>query len=178
MSEFYMGQVMMTGFGFAQKYFAKCDGALLAVSQNQALFSLLGTSFGGDGQLTFQLPDLRGRSPVGAGGSVDPAWQPPAHPPGLIDGVEQVTLMAANNGPHTHAMTATTAEGAGTFVDGPYVLAAASTPGLPYGTATALLPLAGGPSSMAGSGGSHPNMQPYAVINFNIALSGIYPSRS
>ncbi len=177
MSDFYMGQVVMTGFGFPPKYFAQCNGALFAVSQNQALFSLLGTTFGGDGQTTFQLPDLRGRSPAGGGGSVDPAWQPPSHPWGMIAGVEQVSLAEAQNGPHTHAMTATSTEGIGTFVDGPYVLAGASAPGLAYGTATALLPLQGGPSSVAGGGSPHPNMQPYVVINFNIALTGIFPSR-
>ncbi|MGA1799988.1 tail fiber protein [Sphingomonas sp. 4RDLI-65] len=178
MSEFFMGQVMMTGFGFAQKYFARCDGAIMAVQQNQALFSLLGATFGGDGRQTFALPDLRGRSPAGAGPSADPGWQPSVYPWGAPGGVEQVSLTMAENGPHTHAMTATTDPGIGTFVDGPYVLAQASIPALTYAAPDTLVPLGGGPSTIAGGGQPHGNMQPYAVINFAIALSGVFPSRS
>lgn len=178
MSDFYMGQVMMTGFGYAQKYFARCDGATLSVGQNQALFSLLGVAFGGDGVQTFLLPDLRGRSPAGAVVSTDSSWQPPVYPWGVVGGVEQVSLTSNQNGPHTHGLTATTDAGVSTLVDGPYVLAQAASPGLLYGGPQNLVPLGGGPSSIAGGGAPHDNMQPYEVINFNIALSGIYPSRS
>ncbi|RBG62393.1 microcystin-dependent protein, partial [Xanthomonas oryzae pv. oryzae] len=72
MSEFFIGQVMLTGFAFAPKYFAQCNGQLLPINQNQALFSLLSTRFGGDGKTTFGLPDMRGRTPVGYGPSADP----------------------------------------------------------------------------------------------------------
>ena len=178
MTEFYMGQVMMTGFGFAPNKFAQCDGAYMSVAQNQALFSLLGTTFGGNGQTVFQLPDLRGRTPFGAMVSVDVAWQPPVCAWGMIGGVENISLFEAQNGPHTHAMTATTAPGVGTSVDGPYVLALASEPALPYRPPPADIGLGGGRSSVSGSSAPHPNMQPYVVINFNIALTGIYPMRS
>lgn len=71
MSEFFIGQIMLTGFAFAPKYFAQCNGQLLPINQNQALFSLLSTRFGGDGKTTFGLPDMRGRTPMGYGPSAD-----------------------------------------------------------------------------------------------------------
>ena len=73
MSEFYVGQIMMTGFGFAQRGFALCNGQLLPIQQNAALFSLLGVQYGGNGTTNFQLPNLQGRTPAGAGASTDPA---------------------------------------------------------------------------------------------------------
>ena len=78
MSEFFIGQIMMAGFSFAPKYFAQCNGQLLPINQNQALFSLLGTQYGGNGTTNFALPDLRSRTPVGFASSVDPGWQPPS----------------------------------------------------------------------------------------------------
>jgi len=178
MSNFYMGQIMMTGFGYAQRNFALCNGASLSVSQNQALFSLLGTTYGGDGIQTFALPDLRGRTPAGGFNSVDGAWQPSPYPWGAIGGVETVSLTGDQNGPHTHGLTATTDVAVSPYVDGAQVFAQASGTGQLYGAAQALIPLSANPTSVAGSGAPHPNMQPYQVINFNIALSGIYPSRS
>ncbi|WP_428152140.1 phage tail protein [Brevundimonas sp.] len=178
MSDFFMGQVMMTGFGYAPRNFAQCNGALLSISQNSALFTLLGVTYGGDGVTTFALPDLRGRTPAGGGfNSVDPAWQPPSYAWGQIGGVETVSLTGDQNGPHTHGMTATTAVGTSAFLDGQQVLAQASGSGQLYGAPQALIPLSANPTSVAGNGSPHDNMQPYQVINFNIALYGIYPSR-
>lgn len=102
MSEFFIGQVMLTGFAFAPKYFAQCNGQLLPVNQNQALFSLLGPRFGGDGRTTFALPDLRGRTPIGYAPSVDANWQPPVTPIGQAGGAEAVTLVPADLPAHSH----------------------------------------------------------------------------
>ena len=104
MSEFFLGQVMMTGFNFAPKYWAQCNGQLLPIAQNQALFSLLGTQFGGDGINTFALPDLRSRTPTGYGSSVDSSWQPPAVQMGQAAGSENVTLLPSNLPARTTAM--------------------------------------------------------------------------
>ena len=76
MSEFFIGQIMMAGFNFAPKYWALCNGQLLPINQNQALFSLLGTQYGGNGVTNFALPDLRSRTPIGYASSVDPGWVP------------------------------------------------------------------------------------------------------
>ena len=179
MADFFMGQVMMTGFGFAPKYFAACNGATLSISQNAALYSLLGIVYGGDGVNSFMLPDLRGRTPVGGGfSSQNNSWQPPALALGAIGGVETVSLTSDQNPPHSHGVMATSAMGADPYAGGNQVLAQASSPGLLYGAAQNLTPLGGGPSSTAGSGAQHENMQPFSVINFNIALNGIYPSRA
>ena len=179
MSDFFMGQIMMTGFGYAQKYFAACDGAMVPIAQNQALFTLLGVTFGGNGIQTFGLPDLRGRTPAGAVQSQNANWQPVPYLWGTIGGTEQVALTPDQNGPHTHAMTATTAAATDPALNGDPRRAQASSGATSYGPPSATpLPLAGGPTSIAGSGAPHTNMQPYQVINFNIAMVGIYPSRS
>ncbi len=179
MSDYFMGQVMMTGFPFAQRGFAQCNGALMSVAQNSALFSLLGNVYGGDGRTTFGLPDLRGRTPIGGGFvSFDAGWQPPATPLGAIGGVETVTLNASQNGPHTHGFAATQEEATAAFLEGDQLLAQTTNRATLYGVPTNLVPLGGGPSSPTGSGAPHPNMQPFSVINFNIALNGIFPSRS
>jgi microcystin-dependent protein len=177
MAEVFMGQIMLGAFGFAPKNFAMCNGQLLAINQNQALFSLLGTQFGGDGRVTFALPDLRGRVPVGAGGSRDPNWQPASYPMGLPAGSEAVSLNTAEVPAHLHAASGTKNTGTDRLPNG----------GL-YGTsagANLYAPVAGNsqvtlaPQTLAAGGGlPHANMQPFRVVNFNIALYGIFPSRS
>ncbi|TXC72645.1 phage tail protein [Sphingomonas ginsenosidivorax] len=179
MSDYFMGQIMMTGFPFAQRGFAQCNGALLAIRQNSALFSLLGIAYGGDGQATFALPDLRSRTPTGGGfSSADGGWQPPTMPLGAIGGVETVTLMPDQIPRHSHGLAATSDQATTSFLEGNELLAQTTNGATLYGAPSNLVPLGGGPSSMTGSGAPHPNMQPYSVINFNIALSGIFPSRS
>lgn len=179
MSDYFMGQIMMTGFPFAPRGFGQCNGALLPMAQYSALYSLLGIVYGGDGRTTFALPDLRGRTPIGGGfNSVDAAWQPPSTPLGAIGGVETVSLMPDQNGPHTHGFTATQEEATSAYLDGNQLLAQATAGATIYGAPTNLVPLGGGPSSSAGVGAPHANMQPFSVINFNIALTGYYPSRS
>ena len=176
MSEVFLGQIMTTAFDFAPRGFALCNGQAMPINQNQALFSLLGTMYGGDGRTTFCLPDMRGRTPVGAGGSVDPAWQPPQHQVGVRGGEESVTLSAAELPPHNHQFNAATAPDT-TF----------NPAGKLYGTtSSAIYAPAAGPQvaldattiAPAGGGNAHANMQPYLTVNYCIALSGIFPSRN
>jgi len=173
MSQPFVGQVMMAGFNFAPKGFAFCDGRLLGIAQNQALFSLLGTTYGGDGVTTFALPDLRGRvsNHFGQG-------------PGLANytlgekiGTENVTLLVNNLPPHNHMVRAGTGGGLETPQTNYPGTDTSGTGAQFYGAATNT---AMSPQMIANAGGSQPhnNMQPYLVINFCIALQGIFPSRN
>lgn len=176
MSEFFIGQVMMTGFNFAPKFWALCNGQLLPIAQNQAMFSLLGTQYGGNGTTNFALPDLRSRTPIGYASSVDPSWQPPAVQIGQSAGVENVTLLSTNLPGHVHGANASTTAGT---VRNPGNATLASTPVALHGPSNgALVPLRADTISPAGGNQPHPNLQPYSVINFCIALAGIYPSRN
>jgi microcystin-dependent protein len=176
MSEFFIGQIMMAGFGFAPKFWAQCNGQLLPINQNQALFSLLGTQYGGNGTTNFALPDLRSRTPIGYASSVDPSWQPPAVQIGQASGVENVTLLSSNLPAHSHQLNATTSNG--TTRNPNNAIYAASPSSLFSASSGPAVPL--NPATVAPAGGNqpHPNLQPYSVINFCIALSGIFPSRN
>lgn len=184
MSQFFIGQIMMTGFPFPQKFFAQCNGQTMGIQQNQALFALLGVRYGGDGATTFNLPNLQGRTPVGAGQSVDGGWNPPPYPQGMIAGVESVTIDMASMPTHNHMINVTTAAGTATLPSSPSLYATAT---LSDGTNESIyvpqaagqtVPLMATTVTPTGSSQPHPNMQPYQVINFNIALSGIWPSRN
>lgn len=177
MTEVFLGQITTFGFQFAPKYFAFCNGQILAIAQNQALFSLLGTTYGGNGTTNFALPDLRSRTPVGAGNSVDPGWNPAPYNLGETGGVENVTLLSTQMPNHTHALSGTN------------VAADNRNPtGLLFGTTSKEIyaPSGSGPQvtlnpttiGNAGNTQAHANLQPYLAINFCIALSGIYPSRN
>ncbi|MDE2308220.1 MAG: phage tail protein [Xanthomonadaceae bacterium] len=177
MADVYIGQIMLAGFGFPPKGFAACNGQLLPINQYQALFSLLGTQYGGNGTTNFALPDLRGRVPVGAGPSADPAWQPAALVQGTAGGAESVPLQGANLPPHTHTAQASSA--AGTARNPANALYAGS------GSESIYAPASGPQAALnaqtvgtTGSGAPHENMQPFRVVNFNIALTGYFPSRS
>ncbi|MDH5833376.1 phage tail protein [Luteimonas kalidii] len=182
MSEFFIGQIMMSAFGYAPKFFAHCNGQLLPINQNQALFSLLGTQYGGNGSTNFALPDLRGRTPVGYPSSVDPAWQPAPTPIGGIGGVESVALLPTHMPPHSHQVAASSAAGNSRVPTGRTFATSTNS----NGNAIALYAGASGPVVAldaqtvvpSGGGQAHPNMQPYTGINFCIALSGIFPSRN
>lgn len=165
MGEPYLGEVKMISFSYAPKGWALCDGQLLPINQNQALFSLLGTAYGGDGVNTFALPDLRGRTPI----HVDTS-----HPLGQMSGAETHTLVPAETPPHTHSVRATAETAASPNPSGNLL---AKAPGPIYGQANNLVSLLPETVSMVG-GQAHENMQPYLVVNFIIALSGIFPSRS
>jgi microcystin-dependent protein len=176
MSEYFVGQIMMAGFNFAPKWFAQCNGQVLPVSQNQALFSLLGVQYGGNGVTTFNLPDLRGRTPVAYGPSVDASWQPPQVQIGQPGGTENVTLLPTQLPSHGHQVVGVSAAGDNRNPTGRTFAG---------GGATKLYANQGGtlvaqaPQSVAPAGNTlpHPNMQPYTTLNFCIALQGVFPSR-
>lgn len=164
----YVGQIMAVAFPMAPKNWALCNGQLLGIAQNQALFSLISTYFGGNGTTNFALPDLRGRTVRGM-----------SNQPGMVGGAENVTLITSQMASHSHSFSANTtvaATGRGaarangnsfgatggttTIYDAPDVLTALSGNVLP-----------------AGNSQPHNNMQPYTTLNFIISLTGIYPSR-
>ena len=181
MSEFFIGQIMMAGFNFAPKFWALANGQLLPINQNQALFSLLGTQYGGNGTTNFALPDLRSRTPIGYASSVDPSWQPPSVQIGQASGVENVTLLSTNLPSHTHSMNASTTPGDNRNPSTRVFATSTNTSNAlnMYGPSTgALVPL--NPQTLAPAGGNqpHPNLQPYTTINFCILLTGIFPSRN
>lgn len=166
MSEYFIGQIMLAGFSFAPRYFAQCNGQLMPISQNQALFSLLGTQYGGNGQTIFALPDLRGRTPVGAGST---------YTQGQMFGVENVSLTQSEMPIHVHTLNASTQAGVSRNPTNT-VYGVASAEAL-YGAANSPVPLASSQVQSTGSSSPHSNMQPTLTVNFNIALSGIFPSR-
>ncbi|MDH3451997.1 MAG: tail fiber protein [Gammaproteobacteria bacterium] len=168
MAEPFLGEIRMFAGNFAPRGFALCDGQLVAISQNDALFSLLGTIYGGDGRTTFGLPDMRGRIPIHAGSG-----------PGLSTrrigsrgGAENVTVSANQMPAHTHQLQAD-ADVANEHTPGGNVLAAAPV----YTNSTPATPMAGAAIGTSGSGQPHPNVQPFLCVNFIIALAGLFPSR-
>lgn len=172
MSEPFVGEIRMFAGNFAPRGWAFCDGQLLAVSQNDALFSLLGTIYGGDGRTTFGLPDMRGRIPIHAG-----------HGPGLSNrrlgakgGEEKVTLTVNQLPSHGHEVSASAASASS---GNPSNNVSASTaPTNIYSTALAV-PQSMNSAAVSATGGSrsHTNLMPALCIHFIIALVGIYPSR-
>lgn len=171
MSEPFVGEIRMFGGNFAPRGWAFCDGQLLAVSQNDALFSLLGTIYGGDGRTTFGLPDLRGRTPIHAGSG--PGLSPRRL--GAKGGTEKETLTVGELPSHNHTLQASSAA-ATTPNPATNVLAETTTDrvyrddGVDTSTANTSI-------GMVGGSRSHTNLMPYLCINFIIALYGIYPSR-
>ncbi|GMU65133.1 MAG: hypothetical protein AMXMBFR36_14070 [Acidobacteriota bacterium] len=166
MAEPFLSEIRMMSFAFAPKGWALCNGQLLPINQNQGLFSLLGTTFGGDGRVNFALPDLRGRAPIHVGGS---------HTLGERGGEQAHTLSIAEIPQHTHVGQATSATGS-TALPGPTVVLATSGNFEAYRPASALTSLE--PATVANVGGSqaHLNLQPFLTISFCIALQGIFPS--
>jgi microcystin-dependent protein len=166
----YMGELRMFGFGWPPKGWALCDGAFYPINQNQALFSLLGTTYGGNGQTTFALPDLRGRVPLHSS----------AIPQGANVGHETVTLAQSQMPAHTHRVIADTtqAPAADGNMPSPSRRLAASSPGDVYGAARNLAPMDPGFVSNVGGSQPHSNMQPFLTLSWCIAMQGIFPSRS
>lgn len=163
MAEPFLSEIRIFSFGFAPKGWALCNGQLLPINQNQALFSLLGTTFGGDGRVNFALPNLQGQVPihVGQGFTLGEKGGEQAH-----------TLSIAELPTHTHSANATNSNGS-VIVPGTTVLGAFNNG---YAAAAALTSL--NPTHIANTGGSqaHLNMQPFLTLNFCIALQGIFPS--
>jgi microcystin-dependent protein len=150
-------------FQFAPKGWALCNGQTMQINQNQALFSLLGTSFGGDGRVNFKLPDLRDRIPLHVGNG---------HTLGEIGGSEAVTLNQGQMPIHPHTLWASSADGDTNLPSGE-ILAGASNV---YGPPNSLTTLVAGTTTNAGGSQPHSNLQPYLTISFCIALQGIFPS--
>lgn len=169
MSDYYLGETRLLSFNFAPKGWAMCNGQTMSIQQNTALFSLLGTTFGGNGIQTFALPDLRGRTPIGWG---NPA-QGGSLALGQIGGETTHTLTSSELPAHTHLVNAASSATG----DAPTNNFLAGGGGAVYNTATNLNPM--NPGMIQNSGGSQPhdNMQPYLVMTWVIALVGIFPSR-
>jgi microcystin-dependent protein len=165
MSEPFLAEIRIMSFGFPPKGWAACNGQLLPINQNQALFSLLGTQYGGDGRVTFALPNLQGRTPIHLA---------PAHPQGESGGEAAHTLIQSEMPSHAHVFSALTADATTrspvgnmpAFGNDEYVAAGAAA-----GSVAA-------PAAIANAGGSQPhtNMQPFLTLNFCIALQGIFPT--
>jgi len=153
-------------FVFAPKGWALCNGQLLPINQNQALFSLLGTTFGGDGRVNFALPDLRGRTPIHVGGS---------HTLGERGGEQAHTLSISELPEHIHLVNATSNPATDGSPANSLVLAQSTAANL-YGPATALQAMAPAAVSSVGGSQAHLNMQPFLTLSFCIALQGIFPS--
>lgn len=179
MSEPFLSQIEAFSFGFAPKGWMQCNGQLLPITQNQALFTLLGTTYGGNGTTNFQLPDLRGRVAVGFGPSTTGTnWQQ-----GEVTGAESVTLLELNMPPgaHTHAINVSQATtGSSPTPTNNSVLASAyvqggSTPGPVQIYSTAAPSVTMGTLSSVG-GQPHANIAPVLAINYCICVSGLFPS--
>jgi microcystin-dependent protein len=166
MSEPFMSELKWVSFNFAPKGWALCNGQLLPINQNQALFSLLGTTYGGDGRVNFALPDLRGRTPIHMGqGFIE----------GQNGGEEFHTLTQSELPAHNHSVSASSTVGDSAP---PSAKVLAATPALIYsppGNPTTLQP---GTISNTGGSQPHENRQPFSVLNCVIALTGIFPSRN
>lgn len=166
MSTPFLGQLMLFPFNFAPKGWTMCNGQLLSIQQNQALFSLLGTTFGGDGRTTFGLPNLQGRTPVGAGGGFNL---------GQTGGEESHTLTINEVPAHFHSLNATTTSADKTA-------AANNVLGTPsqgiYAPPGNIVGMNQGSISAYGGSQPHENRQPFLVMTWCIALQGIFPSQN
>jgi microcystin-dependent protein len=171
MSTPFLGEIRMFAGNFAPRGFALCNGQLMSIAQNTALFSLLGTTYGGDGQQTFALPNLQSRVPIGQGQGVGLSNRNI----GESVGSEAVTLLATQIPTHSHAQVAST--NAATAASGPTGAPAASTTNF-YGSGSADLTMAATAVGIAGGGQPHNNLAPYLAVNFIIAVEGIFPSRN
>jgi microcystin-dependent protein len=169
MSQPFVGEIRMFGGNFAPVGWAACDGALLAIAQNDVLFALIGTTYGGDGQQTFALPDLRGRIPIHQGNG---------HTIGESAGTETVTLLTTQIPSHTHALVGSTASAVSRNPAGSVL---AHTTRAIYG-AGASVAMAGGAVQSAGGAGAgaapHDNTQPFLCVTFIISLFGIFPTQN
>lgn len=179
MSDQYVGEIRMVGFNFAPNGWALCNGQLLPISQNQALFSLLGTYYGGNGVQTFALPNLQSRVPIHQGTGLGLS----TYEIGEIGGSENVTLLSAQMPQHSHLVGVSNL--AGSVADPTNAILAQGNSGTgrspvpvtDYVSTAATGSLSPATISMTGGSQPHSNIQPYLCINFIIALQGIFPSR-
>lgn len=180
MSEPFLAEIRCVSFNFPPKGWALCNGQLLPINQNQALFSLLGTTYGGDGRVNFALPNLRGRTPIHTGSG---------HSLGEAAGATAVTLTTGQIPAHTHFLRGRAAQASlvggdipsGTKSLGQAVAATGATPtpvSLYSNAASGPVAMAAGSLSDTGGNQPHTNMMPYLVLNYVIALQGIFPSQN
>jgi microcystin-dependent protein len=168
MAEPFLSEIRIMSFGFAPQGWALCNGQLLQINQNQPLFALLGTTYGGDGRINFALPNLQGRTPIHFGSG---------HTLGEVGGEQAHTLSIAELPTHVHPVNATTAT-ATTNTPATNLLLGQSTSSQFYGPPSNLVSMA--PNAVTNIGGSqaHLNMQPFLTLTFCIALQGIFPSQN
>jgi microcystin-dependent protein len=164
MAEPFLSEIRIMSFNFAPKGWAMCNGQLLPINQNQALFSLLGTTFGGDGRVNFALPDQRGMTPIHVGSG---------HTLGEKGGEQAHTLSIAELPTHVHVANGSSTAADVNVPDNTTYLGVVANTYAPFGNAVAM-----GPSTIGTVGGSqaHLNMQPFLTLTFCIALQGIFPS--
>ena len=173
MAQSFIGEIRCFGFNFSPQGWAFCNGQLISISQNAALFNLIGTTYGGDGLTTFALPDLRSRVPVHQG-----SFAGVTYVMGQVGGVENVTLTTQEIPAHSHLIVATS--NAATLkrpVQNTFYAASSSGNNF-YEAGTTLTALANNTVSSAGGGQPHNNIQPYLTLNWCIAMFGIFPSRN
>jgi microcystin-dependent protein len=174
MSEPFLGEIRMFGGNFAPRGWAFCNGQLLSIASNTALFALLGTTYGGDGRVTFALPNLQGRMPMhwGNGAGLSPKVI------GESAGAETVTLLATQMPAHTHAARANSASGNTNSPVGKVWSKDAGVQSATYSGNAPNADMAANAIGTAGGSQPHPNMPPYLAVSFIIALQGIFPSRN
>ena len=171
MSEPFVGEIRLFAGNFPPNGWQFCDGQLMAISESEVLFDLIGTTYGGDGQTTFALPDMRGRLPVHQGSSGASNYQM-----GQSGGVENVTLTPAQMPQHTHAMSASTS--AASASHGPSeVLGSSATMNL-YGSGTPNMAMDPNAITQVGGGLPHNNVPPFVALSYIISMFGIFPSQA
>lgn len=173
MSEPFLAEIRIYGFNFAPRGWAFCDGQILPINQNQSLYSLLGTTYGGDGRTSFGLPDMRGRTPIHVGRSNGGEF----HTEGQKSGEETHTLAAAEMPNHDHVAQASSTNANQNSAQG-NLPAAALNLYIPEASNPTRQPISSSTVANVGGSQSHDNMQPYIAINFCIALRGLFPSRN
>ena len=171
MSQPYVGEIRLFAGAFAPIGWAFCDGQLLSIAENETLFNLIGTTYGGDGQNTYALPDLRGRVPVHQGSSGQSNYVI-----GESGGVQAVTLTAGQMPPHRHAMLASTAPAGATH--GPSEVLGSSATMKLYGSGAPGMAMDPNAITQVGGGQPHDNMPPFVALNYIVSLFGIFPSQS
>jgi microcystin-dependent protein len=164
----YIGEIRMFAGNFAPAGWMFCEGQILPISENDTLFELIGTTYGGDGQSTFGLPDLRGRIPVHQGNGFVPAQ---------MGGVEDVTLTVAQMANHTHQLGASQNAASSTQPAGAVLAGSTGVTITPYGTDQPWVQLSPSSSGTVVGSQPHTNMQPYLCVSFIISLFGVYPTQ-
>jgi microcystin-dependent protein len=167
----FVGEIIIVAFNFAPNGYARCDGQLLSISQNMTLFSLLGTTYGGDGRTTFALPNLNGRVPLGAGQGPGLSY----YDLGQTGGLAEVTLQPTEIPAHTHSVALTYSRDLGTTASPENAYLASNGAGRPQYAPTNTASMG---SLASGAALPHNNMQPYLTFGFYIALQGTFPPRS